>query len=718
MSFTLTIHPTSFTINIWSNNLFGEVVLIMKEYTTEFIRNVALVAHGSAGKTMMSEAFLHFTGATTRLGKIEDGTSASDYDEEEVRRKISLYTSILPIEYKNIKINILDAPGFPDFIGEVISALRVSDGAVILVDAVSGLEVGTEIAWRYCNQFKLPKLLVINKMDRDNANFSKALSSVTDNINARFVKIQIPWGEKAQFKGVIDLIRMEAFAGDGKAGVEIPDDYKEVANIARSELMEAAAEGEDALLEKYLESGNLSDEELLRGLTEVVKSGAFVPVLCSAAGHEIGLGPLLDAIITLLPSPTETKSHEAHLKQSVEELKASDGNPLAAYVWKTTADPFVGRMSYFRIYSGSISSDARVWNQSKETEERMSGLHIQRGKEQISVKIIHAGDIGSVSKLAVSATSDTFSEKGHPLLLSIPEYPNALYRVAIGPKTQADATKISSSLTRLCEEDMTLSWFNEKSTGQTILQGMGDQHIDVAIRRAETKFQVGLVTFEPKVPYREGITKKASAQYRHKKQSGGSGQFGEVHLRVEPLPEADFEFTDELVGMNLSKSYLPAIEKGIAATLLTGVMAGYPMSNVKVIVYDGKEHPVDSKPVAFEIAGREAFKLAVHDAGPVLFEPIMNVRVVVPDSNMGDVMSDLNSRRGRVQGTESEHGLTVVVAHVPMSEMLRYTTQIRSMTGGRGYFTMELDHYEIVPTHIAAEIIEAHKKEIADKKEE
>jgi elongation factor G len=691
---------------------------MMKEYTTEFIRNVALVAHGSAGKTMMGEAFLHFTGATTRLGRIEDGSSVSDYDDEEIRRKISLYTSVLPIEYKNIKINVLDAPGFPDFIGEVISALRVSDGAVILVDAVSGLEVGTEIAWRYCNQFKLPRLLVINKMDRDNANFGKALTSVTETINARFVKIQIPWGEKAQFKGVIDLISMKAFSGDGKVGEEIPQEYKDVANTARSELMEAAAEGEDALLEKYLDSGNLSDEELLRGLIGVVKSGAFVPVLCSAAGHEIGLGSLLDAIIYLLPSPAEAKSQEAQLKQSIEDVKSSDGNPLAAYVWKTTADPFVGRMSYFRIYSGSISADSRVWNQSKEAEERMSGLHIQRGKEQLPVKIIHAGDIGSVSKLSVSATSDTFSEKSHPLLLAIPEYPNALYRVAIGPKTQADATKISSSLTRLCEEDMTLSWFNEKSTGQTILQGMGDQHIDVAIRRAETKFQVGLVTFEPKVPYREGITKKASAQYRHKKQSGGSGQFGEVHLRVEPLPEADFEFTDELVGMNLSKSYLPAIEKGIAATLLTGVMAGYPMSNVKVIVYDGKEHPVDSKPVAFEIAGREAFKLAVHDASPVLFEPIMNVRVVVPDSNMGDVMSDLNSRRGRVQGTESEHGLTVVIAHVPMSEMLRYTTQIRSMTGGRGYFTMELDHYEIVPTHIAAEIIEAHKKEIADKKEE
>jgi len=652
------------------------------------------------------------------LGKIEDGASASDYDEEEIRRKISLYTSILPIEYKNIKINILDAPGFPDFVGEVISALRVSDGALVLVDAVSGLEVGTEIAWRYCDQFNLPRMVVINKMDRDNANFAKALASISEGIKTRLVKIQLPWGEGQDFKGVIDLISMKAYGVDGKVAEEIPPELKDAADNARAELMEAAAEGEDALLEKYLDTGELTEEELFSGLKKVIQSGAFVPVLCSAAGREIGVAKLLDSIISLLPSPLDVDPQQAQGKDTVEKLEASDNGPLAAYIWKTTADPFVGRMTYFRVYSGSLSADSRIWNQSKDTEERMSGLHVQRGKEQIPVKIIHAGDIASVSKLAVSSTGDTFGDKGHPLILACPDYPSALFRVAVGPKTQADATKISSSLTRLCEEDMTLSWHNEKATGQTILQGMGDQHIDVAIRRAETKFQVGLETFEPKVPYREGITRKASAQYRHKKQSGGSGQFGEVHLRVEPFPDADFEFTDELVGMNLSKSYLPAIEKGIAATLVTGVVAGYPLNNVKVIVYDGKEHPVDSKPVAFEIAGREAFKLAVHDAGPVLFEPIMNVRVVVPDSNMGDVMSDMNSRRGRVQGTESEYGSTIVVAHVPLAEMLRYTTQIRSITGGRGYFTMEHDHYETVPTHIAAEIIEAHKKEMTDKKEE
>jgi elongation factor G len=693
----------------------------MKEYTTEFLRNIALVSHGSAGKSMLAEAFLHVTGATTRLGKIEDGTTLSDYDEEEIRRKISLYTSVLPVEYRDNKINVLDAPGYTDFIGEVVTALGVSDGALVLVDAVAGMEVGTEIAWRYADDFNLPRFVVINKLDRDNANYAEAFASVDGFARGgghRLVKVQLPIGEKHEFKGVIDLISMKAYIGDGKTASEIPADMLQAAKEAHGVLAEAAAEGEDALLEKYLENGSLSDQELIRGLKDVVISGAFIPVYCAAGGHEIGITPLLDGIVNLLPSPAQAPARSAVGKDGEEKLTASDTGSLTAYVWKTTADPFVGKMTYFRLISGSIQGEARVWNQNKTTEERMAGLHIQRGKEQIPVKTIHAGDIGTVAKLTVTATGDTLCDKNHPVTVTAPKYPAALFRVAITPKTQADAAKITPTLTRLCEEDMTLSWHNEHATGETVLQGMGDQHIDVAIHRAQTKFQVGLLPHEPKVPYREGITKKASAQYRHKKQSGGSGQFGEVHLRIEPLPSADFEFTDELVGMNLSKSYLPAIEKGISATLSHGAFAGYPMSNVKVIVYDGKEHPVDSKPVAFEIAGREAFKLAVQDAGPVLFEPIMNVRIVVPDAHMGDVMSDLNTRRGRVQGTESEHGSTVVIAHVPLAEMLRYTSQLRSITGGRGYFTMELDHYDIVPSQIAGMIVEAHKKEMEAKKEE
>ena len=693
----------------------------MKEYTTEFIRNIALVSHGSAGKTMLAEAFLHFTGATTRLGKIEDGTTVSDNDEEEIRRKLSLYTSILPLEYRDHKINVLDAPGYTDFVGEMISALSVADGAVILADAVGGVEVGTELAWRTAVELGLPRLIVISRMDRENASFSRAYAAVEEFVHAaggRVVKAQLPIGEKHDFKGVIDLISMKAFMADGKTVTDIPDELKAEADEAHFALVEAAAEGEDTLLEKYLENGSLSNEELIVGLKDVVRSGAFVPVFAAAGGHELGIAPLLNAIVDLMPSPAQRPAVLAQNQDGEAKLTCSDTEPLAAYIWKTTADPFVGKMTYFRVYSGSVQADARVWNQGKEAEERMSGLHFQRGKEQIPAKVIHAGDIGSVSKLTVSATGDTFSDKAHPLTIPAPKYPAALYRVAIHPKSQMDAAKISPTLTRLCEEDMTLSWHNERATGQTILQGMGDQHIDVAIHRAQSKFQVGLVIDQPKVPYREGITRKGSAMYRHKKQTGGSGQFGEVHLRIEPYHEGDFDFTDELVGMSLSKSFLPPIEKGIKATMEHGAFAGYPMSNVRVIVYDGKEHPVDSKPIAFETAGREAFKLAVAEAGPVLFEPIMNVRITVPDAHMGDVMSDLNTRRGRVQGTESEHGSTVVMAQVPLAEMLRYVTQIRSMTGGRGYFTMEFDRYETVPQHLAAAIVEAHKKEMEAKKEE
>jgi elongation factor G len=693
----------------------------MKEYTTEFLRNIALVSHGGAGKTMLAESFLHATKATTRLGKIEDGTTASDYDDEEHRRKISIYASVIPIEHRDYKINVIDAPGYTDFVGEIVSALSVADGAIILVDAVSGIEVGTELAWRYADQFNLPRFFVINKMDRDNANFEETYDAIEAFVKAhgkRALKVHFPIGEKAGFKGVVDIIGMKSYMGDGNTVAEIPADQQEAAEKAHFALVEAAAEGEDELMEKYLENGSLTDAEMVRGLEDVVYAGDFVPVFCAAGGHEVGAIALLNDIIDLMPSPIQAIKRVAQGKNGDETLKPSETEPLAAYVWKTTADPFVGKMTYFRIYSGSLQADGHMWNQNKGVDERVSGLHFQRGKETISTKVIHAGDIAVVSKLTATATGDTLCEKGHPLTIQKPKYPAALYRVAITPKSQSDAAKISPTLAKLCEEDMTLLWQNDPITHETVLLGMGDQHIDVALHRAQAKFQVGLVTHEPRVPYREGITRKASGQYRHKKQSGGSGQFGEVHLRIEPLPTADFEFADELVGMNLSKSYLPPIEKGIKATMERGAFAGYPMSNVKVIVYDGKEHEVDSKPLAFEIAGREAFKLAVHDAGPVLFEPIMTIRVTVPDANMGDVMSDLNTRRGRVQGTESEHGNTVVVATVPLAEMLRYTTQLRSITGGRGYFSMEFDHYDTVPSHITGPIIEAHRKEMEAKKEE
>jgi elongation factor G len=601
----------------------------MKEYSSKAIRNVALVSHSSAGKTILTEAFLHFTGASTRLGKIDEGNTVSDFDDEEIRRGISLYSTVIPIEYKDVKINFLDTPGYTDFVGELICALSVADSAVVAVEAVSGYEVGTEIAWQYCDKFKLPRIVLINKMDRENADYKKAIASVQEHSDARLIPVQLPWGEHLEFKGIIDLLSMKAYKGTGKVAEEIPEELKSEAEQTHTQLVEAAAEGDDSLLEKYLENGELSAEEISKGLASVVKHGTYIPVFYTAGSTEIGIAPLLDGIISLLPSPVEAINVTVEGKNGQEILKADDTGPLALYVWKTTADPFVGKQTYFKVFSGSLSPDVRLWNPNKETEERLGGIYIPKGKEEISIKVIHSGDIGVVPKLSVTATGNTLCDKAHQLTLPIPDFPNSLYQVAILPKTQADSTKISPSLTRLCEEDMTLSWHQEPLTNQTILQGMGDQHIDVAIRRAESKFQVNLTTELPRVPYRETITKKAQGMHRHKKQTGGSGQFGEVWLRVEPLPEGDFEFVNAVVGGAVGSNYMPAIEKGIRSVLKEGVIAGFSVSGVKVEVFDGKEHPVDSKPIAFEVAGREAFKAAFKDATPVLREPIMKVHVIV-----------------------------------------------------------------------------------------
>jgi elongation factor G len=690
----------------------------MKEYTTDSIRNIALVSHSSAGKTMLAEAFLHFTGATTRLGKIEDGTSVSDFEDEEIRRGISLSTAIIPVEYQDHKINLLDTPGYNDFIGEMISALRVSDGALVVVDSVAGAEVGTEIAWNYCDQFNIPRFVLINKMDRDNANFRQALDSIQQLSDVRLLPIQLPWGEKQDFQGVLDLLTMKAYSGNGESAEEIPAEYADEAESARSELIEAAAEGEDELLMKYLEGETLDAKEIMRGLMGVFRSQSYIPVFVCSGTAEIGMASLLDAIIGLMPSPADAPPVVAKGQEGEEELSSSDSGPLGVYAWKTTADPFVGKITYLRVYSGVLTSDTRVWNQSKEAEERFGNINLLRGKEAIAVKTIHAGDIATVPKLTVTSTGDTLCDRAHPLELPVPDYPTALYRVAVTPKTQSDSAKISPTLTRLCEEDMTLSWYQEPSTNQTILQGMGDQHIDVAIRKADKKFQTGLDINEPRVPYRETITRLGSSQYRHKKQTGGAGQFAEVFMRVEPLQDENFEFVNKVFGGAISQNYMPAIEKGVKGVMKNGVIAGYPVEKVRVEVYDGKEHPVDSKPVAFEIAGREAFKLAVKDASPVMLEPIMNVVITVPEANMGDIMGDLNTRRARVQGMDTDRGRSVVTAHVPLAEMQRYTTDLRSMTGGRGIFTMEFAFYETVPAHIAQEVIDTRHKELTAQKED
>lgn len=683
----------------------------MNEYSTQNIRNIALASHSGSGKTMLAEALLFFTGGITRLGDINAGTTTSDFQDEEKRRGISISTSVVPVEYQKVKINLLDTPGYTDFVGEVISAMRVVDGVIIPVDAVAGAEVGTELAWDYADEFELPRFVVINMMDRDNANFQKALESVRGMTSVRLLPLQIPWGEKADFSGVIDVLENKAYKGSGKETAEIPAEYKDQAEELRMEIIEAAAEGNDDLLMKYLEGETLTEDEIFAGLKQAVLARTFVPVLVASGTAQVGLAPLLATIVKLMPSPDQMPAAVAEGAKGEEELPASDSGPFTAYVWKTTADPYVGKITYFRVYSGSVSSDSKIWNHHERDEERFGNLHVMRGKNQLDVKNVHAGDIAAVPKLNVTSTGHTLGDAGHPLKLPVPNYPTALYRVAVIPATQADSAKLSPTLSRLCEEDMTLSWKQDSTTKETILEGMGGQHIDVAIRKAKDIFQTELNIQIPKVPYQETISKKGAAQYRHKKQSGGSGQFAEVHMRLEPLPDERFEFANEVFGGAISKNYMPAIEKGVKTVMEEGVLAGYPVFNVKVAVFDGKEHPVDSKPVAFEICARQVFKMAFREAGGVLLEPIVEARVTVPEENMGDILGDFNTRRARVQGMDTKGGRSVVTAQVPLAEMQRYTTDLRSMTGGRGKFEMDFSHYQQLPTHLAEEVIAANTEE-------
>ncbi len=683
----------------------------MKEYSSQNIRNIALASHSGSGKTMLAESLLFFSGAITRLGEINAGTTVSDFQDEEQRRGISISTSVVPVEYKDVKINLLDTPGYTDFVGEVISAMRVVDGVLIPVDSVSGAEVGTEIAWNFADEFELPRFVIINMMDRENANFQKALESVRQMTSMRLLPLQLPWGEKADFSGVIDILENKAYKGDGKEVVDIPAEFADQVEELRMEIIETAAEGNDDLLMKYLEGETLSEEEIFSGLKNAVVSRSFAPVLVASGTACVGMAPLLNAINKLMPSPDEIPAVTAEGAKGDEELACSDAGPFAGYVWKTTADPYVGKITYFRVYSGSVSSDSKVWNCQEKEEERFGNINVMRGKHQDDIKNVHAGDIVAVPKLNVTSTGHTLGDANHPVKLPVPVYPTALYRVAIIPAAQGDSAKLSPTLSRLCEEDMTLSWKQDTTTRETILEGMGGQHIDVAIRKAKDIFQTVLNIQVPKVPYQETIRRNGTAQYRHKKQSGGSGQFGEVHMRLEPLPEERFEFVNEVFGGAISKNYMPAIEKGVKTVMEEGVLAGYPVVNVKAVVIDGKEHAVDSKPVAFEIAARQVFKLAFKDAGGVLLEPVVEAKVTVPEDNMGDILGDFNTRRARVQGMDTKGGRSVVSALVPLAEMQRYTTDLRSMTGGRGMFEMEFAHYQELPTHLAQEVIAANTKE-------
>ena len=684
----------------------------MKEYQTDRLRNIALVGHQGAGKTSLAEALLFNTGATTRLGSVMDGTTVSDYDEDEKARGLSLSTSLIPCEFNDHKINVLDTPGYTDFAGEVIGAVRVADAALVVIDAVAGVEVGTELTWAYADQYNLPRFLVVNKMDRENARFESALENLRANLpGEKFLPLQLPVGAQHDLKGVVDLVTMKMRAGAGDAPQDIPVDMADEVEAARLDVIEAAAENDEALLDKYFADETLTEDEIRQGLKAGIVSGAIVPVFVVASTANIGIKPLMEAILEFLPSPVERGSFVAEGAAGEETLEPSDAAPLAAYVFKTEADRFVGTLTYVRVFSGTLSSDTRYFNNTKHEEVRVGTLEVRRGNQPQPVSVLHAGDIGTVAKLANTNTGDTLCDKSRPLLLPMPKYPHPVYAVAVHPRTQADSSKMGATLTTLCQNDPTLKWRQDPTTRQAILEGMGEIHIQVNIKRAE-RFGVNLDTSVPKVPYRETITKTFATQYRHKKQTGGAGQFAEVHLRVEPLePGSGFEYANEVFGGAISSSFIPSIEKGIRQVMEQGVIAGYPVVDLKAVVYDGKEHPVDSKDIAFQIAGREVFKLAVQGAGPVLQEPIMKVQVVVPEANMGDVLSDLNTRRGRVLGMDTVGNKSTVTALVPLAEMQRYANDLRSFTQGRGVYSMEFDHYEAVPAHLQQEIIAAAKKE-------
>jgi len=693
----------------------------MANFTTEQLRNIVLIGHGSSGKTTLAEAMLFDTGVLSRRGRVEDGTTAADWDEEAIRRKQSVAASVVACEYKGVKLNILDTPGFLDFAGEAKGAVSVADAGLVLMDSVSGVEVGTELGWGYLDERQLPRAVFVNKMDRENAQFERVVGLLREVFGGTIVPVFLPIGEGSEFKGVVDVIALKAYMGEAATVAEIPAGMSGAVEEARTKLVEAAAEGDDELIMKYLDGEELSSEEIARGLRAGIANYAIVPVFCGSAVNNLAVRPLMDALVAYLPSPAQRPPVSAKRPNGDEvELSAAATGPLAVVVWKTVADPYVGKVSYFRVVSGTIHGDTRLWSLPSANEERIAQVFYPRGKEQLSATALVAGDIGGVTKLANTGTNDTLSEKASSFELPRPVYPEPLYSVAISPKTKADSAKMGPALNRVTEEDPSLSWRQEQGTNETILSGMGEQHIELAVRRMETKFGVGLLTAVPKVPYRESITKSASDYHRHKKQTGGAGQFGEVHMEIKPLPTGSgFEFdTTRVFGGAIQNSFFPSIEKGIRSRLAEGPLAGYPVVDVRCEVYDGKMHPVDSKDIAFQIAGREVFKKTFLAAGPALLEPIMDVHITVPEEYMGDIMGDLNTRRGRVQGMEQIKGKGIISAQVPLAEMQRYAIDLRSITQGRGFYTMKLSHYDPVPAHIAEGIITQSKKDRVEAEEE
>lgn len=676
----------------------------MKVYPSENIRNIGIVSHQGAGKTSLTESMLFNTGTTSRLGKVDEGNTVADYHPEEIKRKITVNTSLVACEWKDAKINLLDTPGFSDFFGEVKGALRVADCLLMVIDAVAGVEVSTEIIWDLADENDIPRIAFVNKMDRENADFTKALDSMRDKLTKQIVPIQFPIGAEASFNGIVDLIEMKAYKyeGSGKASeIPIPGDLMSDVETYREMMIEAAAEGDDELTLKYLDGEELTNEEIINGLKLGIASGKVVPVLCGSALKNMGADQLLNVLVDYAPSPLDR----------VED-KSVQTKPMAALVFKTMADPYVGRINFFKVYQGTFKGDTYAYNTRKEADEKVSQLFSMQGKTQIQVSEFKFGDIGVVAKLAHTNTGDTLTTKDSGVVLEGVDFPIPTLTVAIEPKSKGDEDKLGNAINRLLEEDPTLRLEKNVETRQTLLTGMGEAHIDITIERLQRKFGVEVKTKETRVPYRETIKGTATkVEGKHKKQSGGHGQFGHVYIDVAPFPDGDLEFTESIFGGSVPRQYIPAVEKGVRESMVEGILAGYPVTNIKVNLQDGSFHPVDSSEMAFKIAASLAFRKACEQAKPVLLEPIMDVEIKVPDQFMGDIMGDLNSKRGRILGMEKSGNLQVIKANVPLSEMYRYAIDLKSITQGRGSFTMEFARYEEVPSSMADKIIAAAKAE-------
>jgi len=699
----------------------------VKVYEGANVRNVAVIGHGHAGKTSLVSAMLYTAGATQRLGRVDDGSATTDYDEEEVSRKMSIATGLACAEWGGTKINLLDTPGFNMFVHEAKQMLPVVDAALVVVDGVAGVEVVTERVWNDCEEYKTPRVIVASRMDRERADAERVLESLSDAFGRSVIPLELPIGKEKSLSGVVDLVRMKAYtydlggSGKGKEG-EIPANMKEAAQQAHEKLVEMIAEGDDALMEEFFDKGTIAEEHLIPALHNAIREDKIFPVLFASGLGNVSADRLMDFIVEFTPAATEHDAIRGEATSGNGEPPSrmeSDSEPVSLYVFKTVSDPFAGRISYFKVFSGIVKNDVSLQNFSRGSQEKFAHISVMQGKIAVPVNELHAGDIGAVAKLKDTLTGDTLGDKSAPIQYPHVKLPEPAITFAIEPKSRADEDKLGPGIHKLMEEDAMLRFFRDPQTKEFLIAGTGQQHIEVVVAKLKKRYHTEVVLKAPKVPYRETIRGRADVQGRHKKQTGGHGQYGDCKIKVEPLPRgSEFEFVNDIFGGAIPRNFIPAVEKGIKDAAARGYLAGFPVVDFRVVLYDGSYHDVDSNDLSFQMAGRIAFRKAMEQAKPTLLEPIMLVEITIPDEFAGSIMGDLNSRRGRIQGMDNKGGNTIVRAEVPMSEMLSYGADLTSMTQGRGSFNMEMHHYDVVPAQLQEKIIEKAKAARGDVKED